>query len=315
RRVEAGSARDPAGRAPVRERSPTRSGYALSSVDGSPIFYTLNGREPPGETPTVVLSDGIGCDGFVWKYLQPRLAGRGPVLHWHYRGHGRTPPPRDRDRVAIADLADDLRSLLDECQIDRAVLFGHSMGVQVSLETFRRHRDRVSGLVLVCGSPGQPLKTFHGSDRLEYLLPRLRGLVRSAPWLFNRLSRAVLPTRVSYAVAKVLEINGDLLAERDFMPYLRGLSRVESTLFFDMLSAANQHSARDLLGAVDVPTLIVAGGRDGMTPPALSREMHGAIPRAELLMIDDGSHTAPLERPEATGQAIEDFLDRRIIHP
>ena len=112
------------------------------------MFYELSeGGLPPGErqngTPALVLSDGVGCDGFIWKYLRRSLADY-RVVHWNYRGHGRTPRPRDPGRISMPDFADDLAAVLDDCGAERAVLFGHSMGVQVSLETYRRHRDRVA---------------------------------------------------------------------------------------------------------------------------------------------------------------------------
>src|SRR5262245_50116522 len=104
-----------------------REGYAVAR-DGSPIYYRLLGPESPGQgSAPLVLSDGIGCDGFVWKYLERALATEQPILHWHYRGHGRTPEPRDRRRVAVADLADDLTSVMDAAGLEHAVLAGHSM--------------------------------------------------------------------------------------------------------------------------------------------------------------------------------------------
>ena len=291
------------------ERPVEQQGYAISTIDGSPIYFRVSEPAQPAKpSMTVVLCDGIGCDGFVWKYLRRDLARQYRVIHWHYRGHGRTPRPRAPDRVAIPDLADDLASVLDECQVDRAVVAGHSMGVQVSLETYRRHQARVQALILVCGAPGTPLATFYHDDRLVDMLPRLRSLVGRAPWLFNRLSRAVLPTRASYALATLLEVNADLLDQKDFMPYLRGISRVDIELFLDMLAQANQHTARDLLDQIAVPVLIIAGSQDGFTPAALSREMHEAIPGSRLLMVDNGSHTAPIERPEQVDAAVLAFL-------
>jgi pimeloyl-ACP methyl ester carboxylesterase len=96
------------------------------------------------------------------------------------------------------------------------------------------------------------------------------------------------------------------------MPYLRGLSRVEVPFFLSMLAAAGEHSAVDLLPAVEVPVMVVAGERDGFTPPELSRAMAEAIPGAELLVVERGSHTAPLERPELVGTSVTEFLARRV---
>lgn len=259
----------------------------------------------------VLLCDGIGCDGYVWRHLRHDLAHR-TCIHPHYRGHGRTAAPRDPARVTMADLADDVACVLDDAIVERAVLIGHSMGVQVALETYRRHRDRVAGLVLVCGSPSHPLRTFRGSAVLEDWLPLIQKWIQRVPRVINRFTRAILPTRLAYEVASRLEIRRELIEPSDFMPYLEGMARIDARLFVAMLSAAGAHSAEDLLPSVDVPTLVVAGGRDGFTPPERSRAIAAAVPDAELLEIPNASHTAPIEHPHLVNFTIRDFLARRI---
>ena len=283
--------------------------YAVAPSDGSPLFYESWGER--GHTTPALLCDGIGCDGYVWRHLRVDLADR-HCVHPHYRGHGRTAPPRDPARVTIEDLADDLACVLDDALIDRAVLIGHSMGVQVALETYRRHVERVAGLVLVCGAASHPLRTFRGSAALEEWLPTIQKWIHRVPGVINRVTRAVLPTRLAYEVASRLEIRRELIEPSDFMPYLEGMARVDARLFVAMLSSAGSHSAEDLLPRVMVPTLVVAAGRDGFTPPERSRAIAAAVPHAELLEIPDASHTAPIEHPDLVNLAVRDFLARRI---
>jgi pimeloyl-ACP methyl ester carboxylesterase len=309
------------------------SGYAIAPLDGSPIFYRVSappaagagGDVQPGGMPgdarstaggssaTVVLTDGVGCDGFVWRYLRTALGGRFRIIHWHHRGHGRSPRPRAGSRPTIADLAGDLAAVLDDTDTDTAVLAGHSMGVQVSLELYRQQPGRVRGLILMCGAPANPLRTFRGSDFLESVLPWARAVVSRVPGVFNTAARYILPTRLAMAVAARVEVNASLVEPRDFMPYLEGLSRIDVDLFLSLVAAAGAHSAEDVLARIQVPTLIVAGDRDGFTPPELSHRMSAAIPGAELLMIEQGSHTAPLERPEVVNAAVLRFLEERVL--
>jgi pimeloyl-ACP methyl ester carboxylesterase len=186
------------------------------------------------------------------------------------------------------------------------------MGVQVALETYRRHPDRVAALVLVCGAPSHPLRTFRGSAALEELLPKVQRWIHRVPGVVNRVTKWVLPTRLSYEIATRLEIQRDLVQPADFMPYLEGMAHIDARLFLAMLSSAGAHSADDMLAEIRVPTLVIAGERDGFTPPARSREMAAAIPGAELLEIPGGSHTAPIERPNVVDWTIRDFLARRL---
>ena len=76
--------------------------------------------------------------------------------------------------------------------------------------------------------------------------------------------------------------------------------------------AAGQHSADDLLPTIRVPSLVIAAGRDGFTPPERSRAMAAAIPGATLLEIPDASHTAPIERPQLIDEAVRNFLAEEI---
>ncbi|MEZ4369082.1 MAG: alpha/beta hydrolase [Kofleriaceae bacterium] len=290
--------------------------YVHAPSDATPLFYELRPsaastdplaeRAPP--TP-VVLLDGIGCDGYIWRYLAPALANH-TVVHGHYRGHGRSAPPVDPDRVDIADLADDIDGVIADAGLPPAVLIGHSMGVQVALEIYRRHPGRVAALVLVCGAPGSPLRTFTATASLEDVLPRIQGLLAKTPRMANWLSRSLFPTRLAYEVAARLEIQRDLVDPRDFMPYLVGMSQIDTRLFVSMLRAIGRHSAEDVLPTVKVPTMVVAGGRDGFTPPSRSREMAAAIPGAELLEVPEGSHTAPIERADLINDGILAFVAR-----
>src|SRR5262245_42115797 len=115
----------PPAEAPVAPVRVDRQGFAVG-CDDTPVYYTVSGLE---DAPVVVLTDGIGCDGYIWKYIERELTQRYLVGHWHYPGHGRTPPPRDRRRLEIADLSDDLIGVLDTAVpgTKQAALLGHSM--------------------------------------------------------------------------------------------------------------------------------------------------------------------------------------------
>ncbi len=287
----------------------SRSGYALSDGDENPLFYEKLSARTGAPKASVVLSDGIGCEGYVWKYLKRDLASDFDILHWQYRGHGRS-PNRDRSHLTIQQFGRDLWSVVDDCDTDKVVLVGHSMGVQVSLEAYRLQPERVSAMVLLCGMAENPLKTFRGTAGLEDALPLIRQTIARAPNLFRRMGRTLLPTKLAYSVAKQFEINGTLIDPADFMPYLHGMSRIDPEDFIALLQSAGEHSAVDLLSSISVPVLVVGGSDDGFTPPELSQKIADAIPDSELLLVEDGSHTAPLERPDFVNEIILRFLSR-----
>lgn len=282
-----------------------RNGFVVAD-DGAPIYYETSGQLYPATT--VVFCDGIGCDGYIWKYLHRILKEDYRILHPHYRGHGKTKAPQDPTHVTMTHLADDVAAMMDACETERAVVFGHSMGVQVALETFRRHRERVAGLVLLCGSHSNPVKTFRGQNTLEQAMPWIRGVVDRIPKVSNLLWNKLIPSMLAYRLATKVEINGRLIHQEDFFPYLEGIARVDIRLFLNMLHAAEQHSAKDILEDIDVPVFILAGGRDSFTPMALSVDMHQRIKGSELYVVEEGSHTAPIERSLEVTSRVDEFL-------
>jgi pimeloyl-ACP methyl ester carboxylesterase len=273
---------------------------------------TRTGGHDPGETHAF-LSDGILCDGFIWKYLWDELAPIVPLVHWHYRGHGRSAPPADPQRIDIAAHAEDLGSVRRHVGDPPCVLVGHSMGCQVALETYRRSPDNVRGLILLCGSFGNVTSTFHGVPVLELILPKLLDVAQKAPELVRALWSRLPPQLALKIALKAGEIDPDRVHAEDMIPYLSHMTYVDFPMFLRMLRAAGEHTAGDLLAHIAVPVLVVAGERDTFTPPFLATAMTEAIPFGEILMVPRGTHVTPIEQPELVNARIKQFLRERVL--
>jgi pimeloyl-ACP methyl ester carboxylesterase len=260
----------------------------------------------------MVLCDGLGCDGFAWKYLLPELSHRHRVVRWHYRGHGKSPMPPDRSSIGVEHTVADLEHLLQTLGIENSVIYGHSMGVQVSLEYHRRHPKRVRGLVLLCGSYGNPLDTFHDHTLLRSAFPYVRTVIERFPEISKRVTSVLMKTELAVTLALRTELNPDLMLREDMAPYFEHLATMNPVAFVRTLDSLKDHSAWDHLQEIEVPTLVVGGERDKFTPVWLSRRMADAIPKADFLLVPGGSHTAPLERPELVSRSIRRFLADRV---
>lgn len=295
-----------------RRRGERHSGFA-EGRDGAAIFFEILGQPHPARS--LLLCDGLGCDGYVWKYLAWALSDRFRIVHLHYRGHGRTPVPQDLAHLSVEDFAADVLAVMDATETDSAVLLGHSLGVQVCLETYRQDKKRIDGLVLICGSYRNPLKTFKGKETLGKLLPWLQAAVGRLPRLVGAFWKRLLPLDLSYQIAQRVELNGELIHREDFAPYLQALSQMDPRMFVAAMAAAAQHDAQAVLPDIAVPTLIVTARRDSFTPMALSEEMRDKIPGAELHIVESGTHTAPIEKPTEVVQVVLDFLSRKGLAP
>ena len=281
--------------------------------DGTRLYVHARTAGHAASDVHAILSDGVLCDGFIWKYLWGALAPVVPIVHWHYRGHGRSGAPVNPENVRVEALADDLDHVRRHIGDPPCVLFGHSLGCQVALEAYRQRPEKVRALVLVCGSFGNVTSTFHGGPVLDLILPQLLDVARRLPDVVRAIwSR--LPPKLSLKIAlKAGEIDPERVHAEDVLPYLSHMTQVDFPMFLQMLRAAGEHSAVDLLPRIDVPVLIVAGERDTFTPAFLARTMAEALPKGELLMVPRGTHVTPIEQPELVNARITEFLRERVL--
>jgi len=280
--------------------------------DGTRIYVRTRPGPAGISRPTVILADGIACDGFIWKYLWDDLARVVPVAHWNYRGHGRSGKPEDPAAIDVIEHAHDLDAVRRAIGDGPVVLCGHSMGCQVALEGFRLRRADVQALLLICGSSGRITHTFKDTNVLAQVLPGFLSRVEAHPEVLRAIWSRV-PTDVAVRIALLAgEVDKAAISPEDLMPYMRHMVDIDPLMFLRMLRAAGEHSAADLLPQVDVPALVIAGDRDSFTPPRYAEEMAAALPQGERLMVPGGTHVDPLERRELVSERIERFLRERV---
>jgi len=181
------------------------------------------------------------------------------------------------------------------------------------LVQYAEHPENVRALILICGSYGHMTSTFHGVPILEFVLPTIARAVLDRPNLARAVWSRISPAFAFKVAGKVREIDPERLRPEDFLPYLEHLRRVDLPMFLRMMRAAGEHTAKDILPRVKVPTLVIGGERDTFTPPFLAREMAEAIPGAELMIVERGSHVAFLEQHEIVNERIFRFLRERVL--
>jgi 3-oxoadipate enol-lactonase len=300
-------ASDRSGATDAPSRTPLSEDVFVERDDGASLFVRDVGI---GHERAILILDGIGCSGWAFRRIIPRLATRYRVLLVHYRGHGRSPDPPRPWHLSMPDLADDAAAVLRARGVGSAVVVGFSMGFQVALELYRRHRELVAGLVDLAGPSGRTLATFQGTDAFGHVLPLLRAAMRHASDLTRRLWRGLVPTTWVHELGAITrQINADRLHREDFEIYLDQMAAMNPELFFEMLGEASRHTADDILPHVRVPTLVMAGAHDRFVPLPALRAIAFAIPQAQWVVIEDGTHALPAEYSDEVAQRIEDLTD------
>ena len=280
-----------------------------TAPDGTPIAWTADGPLAR-RREAIVLCNGIACSDAYWYGIAPRLARSRAVIRWDYRGHGRSGDPIDRSEIGPDAFVADLRTVLDAAGIDRAVLVGHSYGVQVVLEAYRLFPERVAALVAVAGASGRPLSRGRERDTRDALLAGVRRFAAGMPQVASKTWEAVWDSPSVHRLARVLGGTTAAAPPEVMRQYFAHVRDRDPELLLEMMEAMQQHRADDLLPTLDAPLLVLAGDRDGLTPLAVLRAMALSAPRGELAIRHGAAHTLPAEHPAWVAGEIDRFLRR-----
>lgn len=257
--------------------------------------------------PTILILDGIGCTGWAFRKILPVLRDDFRILLMHYRGHGRSPNPPRPWHLGLDVFADDAEATLRSEGADSAVILGFSMGFQVALELYKRHRTRVAGMISIAGPSGRAVAQFQGTDLVGHALPFLRAATRHASDLTVRLWKTLVPNPTLRRLGMGSQLNLDRIDVEDIDFYLSQISKMSPELFLEVLQQAARHSTEDVMPRVRVPSLIMAGGKDTFIPLATMRDVAFAIPGAQWVVIPEASHALPAEYPEDVAEHIRRF--------
>lgn len=279
-------------------------GY-FRSFDGLKLFYSVRG---PKGAPPLIFCYGLVCSKLQWKYQIEHFEKTHRVIYFDYRGHHNSEAPDDPGSMTIEALARDLATLHEELKLPPCAVLGHSLGVNIVLEFYRMHPERVSALVLANGTPKDPFETMFGHNLTQVLFPLLPFAYNLAPELIDKFWKSQGTSPLSQEFVARLGFNVKKAKRADINEYIRLTSQVRTDLFLHLLKDFTVYDACHWLDQVKVPTLVIGGQKDYITPPINARKMAKIIPGAKLKVFADGSHCVQMEQIEAVNTLIEDFL-------
>jgi pimeloyl-ACP methyl ester carboxylesterase len=246
--------------------------------------------ERAGSGPPLVLVHGAVCDSRVWRPQLDDLADEFTVVAWDAPGCGASSDPPASFR--LPDYADALAGLVRALGLERPYVLGHSFGGALVLELYRRHPALAGALILVGAYAG-----WAGSLPRAEVERRLRFALDAA----DRLPRGFEPTSMP-------GLFSDALPPETAAELATIMSESRPVAMRTMALALAEADLRDVLPAVDVPTLLLYGDADLRSPLTVAEELHGRIRGSRLVVIPGGGHMCPLELPARFDAEVRGFL-------
>lgn len=273
--------------------------HSVRSFDGTHIAYRSKGEGLP-----IILSPGVFTTYMFFHYMKSYFAPNHKVIFWDYRGHPDSDVPEDLDSITIPNCARDLKAVMDDAGVDKAIHVGFSMGVMTILEFYKLYPERVLGLVPINGPYGE---LFSPSQKVTQIITDAFQFVSRNTWLVEWF-RPILVLPINIPIAKKVELNPTMCPEQEMTLYFEYVAKMDWHAGFKTLAAMSSYNGEDIIDTVDVPTLLISGTNDSWTPKRIADEMHRRIKNSEYTSIPGGTHATPAENPEMINLRIDLFL-------
>lgn len=293
--------------------------YTVVAEDGLELYAEIDepDRKPRRHQPTLVFVHGYALNLDCWHFQRLALRGRYRMVFFDQRSHGRSPRSEPTD-ATIDVTGGDLAAVLDQL-VPRGpiVLIGHSMGGMSIMALAEQHPDwfseRITGVALIATSAGDFSAAALG-------LPGLPGrlLHRVAPSVIATLARTPRLVESSrkagsdfgFVLTRRLAFGGTVPQEYvDFTDEM--LAGTPFEVIADFFPGFSTHDkAAALATLADVPTAVVGGTLDQITPIAHTRRIAGLLPTATLLEVPGAGHMILLEKHDEVTAAIESLVER-----
>jgi pimeloyl-ACP methyl ester carboxylesterase len=281
----------------------------FQSFDGTSIYYEVRGEGAP-----IVFCYGIACVINHWIHQIRYFSQNYQTIVFDYRGHHASDRPANMNNVSIDAVCKDINALLKHLEIERASFWGHSFGVPVLLRYYQMYRESVHSMVFINGFATNPIKGMFGVDFMPRVFSAFKDGHNSYPELVRGFWRAVVANPLARPVSTLLGGFGwGLTRVKDIEVYARGVSQIDLDVFISLFQDMMSFDGRPILSTIDVPTLIVSGSKDGVTPASKQREMQREIRGSQLLSVPYGSHCTQLDVPEFVNLRCEKFLEESGI--
>lgn len=272
----------------------------LAQIHGHEVFYTVHGQG----RPMLLMHGGSGLDHTQFRPWLDTLGDRVQLIYYDQLGQGRTSRPESYEDVGIdtwADEADALRNFLGH---DKIILFGFSYGGFIAQEYALRHSDHLAGLILCDTAPVL--------DYTDVIMANAQA--RSTPEQMQFVIKALSEPAADDADFQKSWMTILPLYFKHYDPQVG--AAMDATTHYSA-GAFNHGMGRLLpafntvarLGEITVPTLIMAGQHDWITPPRQGAErLHAGIPNSQLVLFEDSGHFPYVEEHDSFIQTVSDWV-------
>lgn len=244
----------------------------------------------------IVFIHGFPYDHLMWKDQIEYFSKYYLCVSYDIRGLGNS--PAGDGQFTMEAFVDDLEKIVDELNLEKPILCGLSMGGYISLRAMERFQSKFSALIL-CDTKSE-------ADNNEGKLKRVTAIKQINSGGFDEFIEAF-----------VLNCFGEMFVKDNNTEYKKVVDRSKKNNQIGvkgcLLAMLGRTDTTATLPNIKIPTLMIGGSEDNLTPPDVMMSMADKIPNAKFVLVEKAGHMTPIENPNAVNKAIKDFLTKNNL--
>lgn len=285
----------------------------FKTSDNEQLFYSKNFTKIDPKKPILVFNYGLVCSNHHWKFQTEYFDNKDyQILIHDYRGHFQSTGNNDIKKITFKQMAQDVHDLCQFLGINRAIMLGHSMGVNVCLQLAKDFPDLVQGMVLISGTFVNVKDVMFDTNLMEFIMPMVTAANDKYPQIMKKIWTS---SGLNPIVRELIHSAGFNKAKvsREFVEiYLNRVGQLGVDVFLQLFNEMTRQNITGNLESMHMPTLVMGGHKDGVIPNHVQRSLADLIPNTETYFMKDGSHVPQADYPLEVNERIELFIEQNF---
>lgn len=285
----------------------------FKTSDNEQIFFLKNFTRIDPSKPILVFNYGLVCSNHHWKFQTEFFDKRDyQILIHDYRGHFQSTGAHDVKKITFPQMAKDIADLCEFLKIPKAIMLGHSMGVNICLQLAKDYPALVSGMVLISGTFINVKDVMFDTNLMEFIAPIAALGLEKYPDIFNKIWTSGGMNPLVREIIHFSGFNRQKVSKEFIEIYLNRVGQLGAEVFFQLFNEMTKQNITGSLEKMNVPALVMGGHKDNVIPNHLQRTLASLLPQAETYFLKEGSHVPQADYPDLVNERIDLFIQQRF---
>lgn len=288
----------------------------FKTSDNEQIFFVKNFTEIDPKKPILVFNYGLVCSNHHWKFQTEFFDNLGyQILIHDYRGHFQSTGAHDVKKITFPQMAKDVADLCEFLGIKKAIMLGHSMGVNICLQLAKDYPDLVLGMVLISGTFINVKDVMFDSNLMEFIAPIASLGLDKYPEIFKKVWASGGMNPLIREIIHTTGFNRGKVSREFIEIYLNRVGQLGADVFFQLFNEMTRQNITGSLERMKMPSLVMGGHNDNVIPNHLQRTLASLLPASETYFLKAGSHVPQADYPLMVNERIELFIEQNFSRP